>query len=210
MHQNEDVDDQIDAKDVENNISEDINGKENTFDAFSNSEKVMSSYNIPLSICTRPTNSSPFPSYQTPVMNSPSFSTVSISDAISGINSYGTGLTPEFFYENGTVDRPYTVTVSFSQPKRNREFKISRLSKLLNEGCEYRAIHICLPVPLQDWKKWQASIPQKLPHHLLSFKDRIVWIKGPTQIFWLKDSKLFFQNITCETTQKYIRRLQTS
>ena len=105
------------------------------------------------------------------------------------------------FYEDGTDLKPYTVQVDLSFPERNREFNILRVSNLEHNECEYRAFHIRTVIAIQDAMKWKASIPRKLPRHLRGYNERIVWIEGPSQNFWLTNPDIYFDKVNCDATQ---------
>jgi hypothetical protein len=99
--------------------------------------------------------------------------------------------------QNGTKQHPYVMHVDLAYPERNQEFCIERVSSICHNSYSRKGLHIRRAVPVSDFDRWEAYIPNGYPAEL---DFRLVLIKGPSQNFWLRDSERYHKKLNCDAT----------
>jgi len=106
----------------------------------------------------------------------------------------------ESFRMDGSADYPHVIMANAVKPECNFGFDICQVNGVEHRNFDRKVIVMRKATAVPQEKEWEAYVP------LVRFRtlaDRSVLVRGPSQDFWHKDSKLYHETSEmCEATQK--------
>jgi hypothetical protein len=161
-----------------------------------------------------PVKKSPF----LPSMTSPTPSTVDFAETATGeediMEDSIADQTLDFRNQNGTKNRPYITMVNCLCPEKNGPFDITCFEELEHNDRDRNGFHVRRSIDPQDMDAWGASIPSAVVFPwLVPLTGRVLFIKGPSRSFWIRDFKRYHNGrkpINCQVTGKFHEKSDTA
>ena len=102
-----------------------------------------------------------------------------------------------FLPPDGTRGNPYVIVVNPRYPERNWGFDVTFIEKMKDGKYLRKAIVIRKVVTGEDYTKWEAYKPNEdqVPEAFKTMIRHLVLIRGPSQDFFLKNTKRFHKSL---------------